>query len=334
MSLIDINFNVTSDTPKGKDPDSYSPTLRMYHKILWSKHLPNGMKFDMDVNTPRLLHHKSELGEFFLSSDSIGHTYKYVKKMSPIIDQVTHEEMDSVFSICTTVGAYIIFPSKKINNKMTINASRGVNHKIQDRFDITLECIRRLYLKENSFKMNNTSINILPSLNFSLFDELKKIIFYFPKLSLFLKSIKYSSINFSDPYYFQEGVKEDRYLCESSINLINRVDWGAISCQRRGLWVEWEEFAKSHGLSPVFKEVWPESTPWSFPVFTKNVEQRNEWIKWGVKYKVLLFSWPALPTLEIEKKSSAFKKWERVLCFPLDGLSPEDLCDAAKNTTI
>jgi perosamine synthetase len=191
-----------------------------------------------------------------------------------------------------------------------------------------------LYLKENSFKMNNTSINILPSLNFSLFDELKKIIFYFPKLSLFLKSIKYSSINFSDPYYFQEGVKEDRYLCESSINLINRVDWGAISCQRRGLWVEWEEFAKSHGLSPVFKEVWPESTPWSFPVFTKNVEQRNEWIKWGVKYKVLLFSWPALPTLEIEKKSSAFKKWERVLCFPLDGLSPEDLCDAAKNTTI
>jgi len=150
VSLIDINFNVTSDTPKGKDPDSYSPTLRMYHKILWSKHLPNGMKFDMDVNTPRLLHHKSELGEFFLSSDSIGHTYKYVKKMSPIIDQVTHEEMNSFFSICTTVGAYIIFPSKKINNKMTINASRGVNHKIQDRFDITLECIRRLYLKENS----------------------------------------------------------------------------------------------------------------------------------------------------------------------------------------
>ena len=33
---------------------------------------------------------------------------------------------------------------------MTINGSRGVNHKIQDRFDLTLECIRRFYLKKNS----------------------------------------------------------------------------------------------------------------------------------------------------------------------------------------
>ena len=33
---------------------------------------------------------------------------------------------------------------------MTINGARGINHKIQDRFDLTLECIRRFYLKENS----------------------------------------------------------------------------------------------------------------------------------------------------------------------------------------
>ena len=33
---------------------------------------------------------------------------------------------------------------------MTINGARGVNHKIQDRFDLTLECIRRFYLKEKS----------------------------------------------------------------------------------------------------------------------------------------------------------------------------------------
>ena len=33
---------------------------------------------------------------------------------------------------------------------MTINGARGVNHKIQDRFDLTLECIRRFYLNEFS----------------------------------------------------------------------------------------------------------------------------------------------------------------------------------------
>ena len=54
------------------------------------------------------------------------------------------------FSICSTIGAYIIFPAKRINNKMTINGARGVNHKIRDRFDLTLECIRRLYLNQQS----------------------------------------------------------------------------------------------------------------------------------------------------------------------------------------
>lgn len=150
MTLIDITFDPHSDTPKGKDPDSHSPTLRNYHYILWNKNLPNGTKFELDLNTPRLLHHKSDLGEFFLSSDALGHTYKNVKKMSHIINQIPSDEMDIFFSVCSTIGAYIIFPSKRIDKKMTINGSRGVNHKIQDRFDLTLECIRLYYLKQNS----------------------------------------------------------------------------------------------------------------------------------------------------------------------------------------
>ena len=150
VTFVDINFDVYSDTPKGKDPDSYSATLRKYHQILWNKPLPNGLRFDLDDNTPRLLHHKSELGEFLLSSDSIGHTYSKVKSMSHIVDQLPSEEINSFFSICSTIGAYIIFPAKKIDNKMTINSSRGLNRSIKDRFDLTLECIRRFYINESS----------------------------------------------------------------------------------------------------------------------------------------------------------------------------------------
>jgi hypothetical protein len=151
--MIDINFDVYSDTPQGKDPDSYSPTLRKYHHTLWDKQLPNGKYFHLDLDTPKLLHHKSDLGEFFLSSDAITHTYHNVKKMSHIVDiaeAVDREEMDQFFSLCSTIGAYVIFPSKRVGNKMTINGARGVNHKIQDRFDLTLECIRRFYLEKSS----------------------------------------------------------------------------------------------------------------------------------------------------------------------------------------
>ena len=170
MTFVDINFDVYSDTPKGRDPDLYSATLRKYHQILWNKPLPNGLRFDLDDNTPRLLHHKSELGEFLLSSDSIGHTYSKVKSMSHIVDQIPSEEINSFFSICSTIGAYIIFPAKKIDNKMTINGSRGFNRSIKDRFDLTLECIRRFYINESS-PLNDTLQRYSPF--FSLFQDFK-----------------------------------------------------------------------------------------------------------------------------------------------------------------
>ena len=147
---IDINFNVYSDTPKGKDPDSYSPTLRKYHKNLWSKKLPNGSLFKLNETIPMRLHHKSELGEFVLSSDSIANTYSSIKSTHNIIKNIKEEEIEKFVSLCSTIGGYIIFPSERINNQMTINGARGINKKIRDRFDLTLECIRRYYREEDN----------------------------------------------------------------------------------------------------------------------------------------------------------------------------------------
>ena len=67
--MIDITFDMFSDTPEGKDPDTWSPTLREYHQTLWNKRLPNGKIFSLDLETRQLLHHRSQLGEFYLSSD-------------------------------------------------------------------------------------------------------------------------------------------------------------------------------------------------------------------------------------------------------------------------
>jgi len=191
MGQIDINFNVFSDTPEGKDPDTHSPTLRKYHKLLWSKRLPDGRMFELDLDIPKLLHHKSDIGEFFLSSDAIGHTYKNVKRMSYILDQLQPGELDSFFHLCTTIGGFIIFPSKQINRKMTINGSRGVNHRIQDRFDLTLECIRRYYLQETSPLFETLQRY---SSFFSLFQDFKGYVDFFLLQDLVERD--YSSIRF------------------------------------------------------------------------------------------------------------------------------------------
>src|SRR3954467_9689391 len=91
---IDIDFDFSSDTPLGKDPDTWSPTLRTYHQLLWSKPLPSGEKFELDV-TPRppyYFHHRSELGEFWLSSDAVMPTFSRARETQQIIGQIPGSE--------------------------------------------------------------------------------------------------------------------------------------------------------------------------------------------------------------------------------------------------
>jgi hypothetical protein len=146
---IDINFNFYSDA-RGGDPDSCSPTLRSYHKTLWSKPLPNGNLFKLyDNKKGAYLYHNSELGEFFLGSDAITHSYKNHIRKAWLTQQIPNE-VDELFNIGSTIGAYTIFPNNKIDGKHTINQARGVNSLIDDRFDLTLECIRLFYLKQTS----------------------------------------------------------------------------------------------------------------------------------------------------------------------------------------
>ena len=84
---IDITFDFRNDTPRGKDPDSFSPTLRRYHKRLWSKPLPVGANFDLSDSTSGIyLHHQSAVGEFFLSSDTVIPSFRkspLIKTLSP-----------------------------------------------------------------------------------------------------------------------------------------------------------------------------------------------------------------------------------------------------------
>ena len=148
---IDITFDFRSDTPPGKDPDARSPKLRGYHKLLWSKPLPSGLVFELDDTTPRVyLHHRSEMGEFWLSSDAVIPSFTRESKCSHIIEQMPVEELDAFNTIGYTMGGMMVFPGNRIGRKMTINGARGFHPRIKDRFDLTVECIRRHYRNESS----------------------------------------------------------------------------------------------------------------------------------------------------------------------------------------
>lgn len=148
---IDISFDFRSDTPPGRnrDPDKDSPTLHRYHQLLWSKPLPSGESFDLDDGRPgNYLVHRSRLGDFYLSSDAVIATLR--KRARNIWELLPEADRVEFSTVGYTIGGMMLFPSNKVDGKMTLNGARGFNRKIADRFDLTLECIRRHYRGENS----------------------------------------------------------------------------------------------------------------------------------------------------------------------------------------
>lgn len=172
---IDTEYNFYTDS-KGRDPDSTSPTLRKYHKILWSRTLPNGKLLELSDNKNGVyLYHQSELGEFFFGSDAITHSYKNHKRKKWLTEQIPNE-VKELFDTGSTIGGYIIFPSNRIDGKQTINQARGVNRLIDDRFDLTLECIRLFYAGKESPLYETLSRY---ELFFNLFDDFSGYIHFF-----------------------------------------------------------------------------------------------------------------------------------------------------------
>lgn len=147
-SDFDVTFDFRRDTPEGKDPDTHSKTLRRYHRMLWSKRLPRGEFFGLDDATPgSYLHHRSSVGEFWLASDAVIPTYRWNVQIKSLISP---EELAAFNAAGYTIGGMMVFPGNQIDRKWTINQARGCTRQIGDRFDLTLECIRRHYNGDDS----------------------------------------------------------------------------------------------------------------------------------------------------------------------------------------
>lgn len=140
---IDVYFDFRSDTPADKDPDSESKTLREFHRVLWSKPLPDGREFELSASTRgAYLHHTSEeLGEFWLSSDTLANSHR--KSLAHFYSQCSPGVNAAFHHYGYTIGGMLVFPGNMIDGKRTINGERGMHPLIRDRFDLTLECKRR-----------------------------------------------------------------------------------------------------------------------------------------------------------------------------------------------
>ena len=138
---IDGDHNFFDHTPPGKDPDSHSPTLRRYHKRLWSKPLPDGRPFEFHAGRSRspYLVYEADGTRFVLGSDTIATRHR--RRLSHLNAQLPDEVNKAFRQRAYTICGFMIFPV----SRGSINQNRGTHLRIQDRWDLTLEAIRRFY---------------------------------------------------------------------------------------------------------------------------------------------------------------------------------------------
>lgn len=130
------------------DPDVFSKKMKEYHKILWSRQLPNGEYFDLNLrDRPNDLIWKG----WIFGCDNITNSFRFNKNID-LINKIKESLIDyrafmeNYSRKAYTIGGSIIFPKMR----GSINQMRGLNPYIQDRFDLTLECIRLYYLNKTS----------------------------------------------------------------------------------------------------------------------------------------------------------------------------------------
>lgn len=138
-----MSFDTRTDS-NGKDPDSASITLKAFHQALWSKQLPNGDSMVLSVGKGYYL----KWNDMYFGSDSFIVSFMHARYKlrdlvkESILDFDSYRE-DFLKKACTISG-YVIFPQVK----WSMNQARGCSRKICDRWDLTLECIRRFYAGE------------------------------------------------------------------------------------------------------------------------------------------------------------------------------------------
>lgn len=157
-------------------------------------------------------------------------------------------------------------------------------------------------------------------INLQSFEEKKRgqIIFYLKKLKFnkivnkFRRRPKYEDIN-----YFRNNKIKKEFIDNKSFKILQNINFKEIKKQRHEKYNYWNEFANKNQLTPVFKNMDKDLMPMCFPAFTNSSKESKKWFKWGWKNNIPIYSWPTLPLELSYKDTKVYKRWEKLICFPL-----------------
>lgn len=138
---------------RGMDPDKVSVDLRESHRAIWSKPLPDGQLLELsEPDWSGYLKVVLLPGRWTVGSDNFATTHA---NALPTFARGLEGFADGHLCEFCTIGGYIVFPNgvaqqlpTSVNNavrRWSMNQARGMERRISDRFDLTLEAIRMFF---------------------------------------------------------------------------------------------------------------------------------------------------------------------------------------------
>lgn len=138
---------------RDKDPDGVNPHLREAHRLLWSKAPRDGQVIGLSASRwSDYLRVTSTDDGWTLGSDNFATIH--FNALRGFADALDGAVDGHLCQLCT-IGGYIVFPNQLAQQRPTItnrtarrwsiNQDRGMDGRISDRFDLTLEAIRLFY---------------------------------------------------------------------------------------------------------------------------------------------------------------------------------------------
>ena len=158
-------------------------------------------------------------------------------------------------------------------------------------------------------------------INIQSFEQKKRnqMILYLKKfkvnkiLNKFRKRPKYEDIN-----YFRSNEIKKEFIDNKSFKILQNINFKEIKKLRHEKYNYWNEFAKKNQLMPVFQNIDKNLMPMCFPAYTNSSKESKKWFKWGWKKNIPIYSWPTLPLELSYKDTKVYKRWEKLICFPLN----------------
>lgn len=172
-----------------------------------------------------------------------------------------------------------------------------------------------LYLNKNYDK------NTMPSLRHEIAEKRnswsKRLLNNNLKLKHQLKLSFRKREKYEDPRSFREIEGDEFYLADSSIRIIESLDWTEVAELRRKKYFEMQGLAEKNGLQPVFETIELESNPWCFPAYVSTQTEAIKWFDWGWRNNIEVYSWPVLREEQLSEENRAYLKWKKLVCFSL-----------------